>query len=48
MTEVVWVGSTLLLDVWWRRRDRPDLSERLRPYGHRSVADEAERLLESQ
>jgi hypothetical protein len=45
---LVWGGSTLLLDAWWRRWDRPDLAERLRPYGHRSVADEAQRWLESQ
>jgi hypothetical protein len=33
------------LDAWWRRRDRPDLCERLRPYCQRSVADEAQRWL---
>jgi hypothetical protein len=38
----------LLLDAWWRRWDRPDLSERLRPHGRRSVADEAQRWLDKQ
>jgi hypothetical protein len=43
-----WTGATLLLDAWWRRWDRPDLAEPLRTCSHRSVADEAQRWLESQ
>jgi hypothetical protein len=37
---------TLLLDGWWRSRDLPDLAERLRPFGRRSVADDARRWLD--
>jgi hypothetical protein len=41
---LTWAGVTPLLDAWWRRCDRPDLSERLRPYRQRWVTDEAPAL----
>jgi hypothetical protein len=43
---LTWAGSTLLLDAWWRRRQRPDLAERLLPFPCDSVADEAQRWLD--
>jgi hypothetical protein len=39
-------GLTLLLGAWWRRWERLDLSDWLRPLGRRSVADEARRGLD--
>jgi hypothetical protein len=45
---LTWAGATLLLDAWWRRWDRPDLAERLKPYQRGSVADEAQRWLDRQ
>jgi hypothetical protein len=44
---LVWGGSTLLLDAWWKRQPT-DLAERLRPFQPRSVADEAQRWLDRQ
>jgi hypothetical protein len=45
---LTWAGSTLLLDAWWRRRRRPDLAERLRPFRSIVVADEARDWLDKQ
>jgi hypothetical protein len=44
---LLWVGVTLLLDAWSNRR-ASDLVERLRPNQRTSVADKAQRWLESQ
>jgi hypothetical protein len=44
---LTWAGATLLLDAWWRRWSRPDLAERLQPYQTGSIADDAQRWLES-
>jgi hypothetical protein len=38
---VVWAGSTLLLDAWWKRQTT-DLADRLMPYQSGSVAEEAQ------
>jgi hypothetical protein len=35
---LVWAGTTLLLEAWWRHQRRPDLADRLRPFQPRSVA----------
>jgi hypothetical protein len=43
-----WAGARLLLDAWWRRWDRPDLAEPLRPHQPMSLADEAQHWLDSQ
>jgi hypothetical protein len=45
---LVWGGSTLLVDAWWRRWDRPDLAERLLPFQPGSVVDEAQHWLNEQ
>jgi hypothetical protein len=42
---LVWGGSTLLLDAWWKRQPT-DLADRLMPYQTGSVADEAQRWLD--
>jgi hypothetical protein len=42
---LVWGGSTLLLDAWWKRQPT-DLTDRLMPYQSGSVADEAQRWLD--
>jgi hypothetical protein len=44
---LVWVGATLLIDAAIRHR-RPSLTERLTPYQHDSLADEAHRWLQQQ
>jgi hypothetical protein len=44
---LVWAGSTLLLDAWWKRQST-DLADRLIPYQGGSVADEAQRWLDRQ
>jgi hypothetical protein len=41
-----WAAATLLLDAWWRRSQRPDLAERLRPFQVDSVADQAQRWVQ--
>jgi hypothetical protein len=45
---LVWVGTTLLIDAAIRRHRRPSLTERLAPYQHDSLADEARRWLDQQ
>jgi hypothetical protein len=45
---MVWIGTTLILDAWWRRKRRPDLAERLRPFRPASLADEAQDWLDEQ
>jgi hypothetical protein len=42
---LVWAGSTLLLDAWWKRQPT-NLVDRLMPYQSGSVADEAQRWLD--
>jgi hypothetical protein len=42
---LVWGGSTLLLDAWWKRQPT-DLVDRLMPYQTGSVADEPQRWLD--
>jgi hypothetical protein len=39
---LVWTGTTLLLDVWWRRPRRPDLAERPRPFQPVNLADQGQ------
>jgi hypothetical protein len=43
---LTWAGVALLWDAWLRREKRPDLTERLRPFGFDSVADEAQSWLD--
>jgi hypothetical protein len=43
----IWEGSTLLLDVWWKRQPTY-LVGRLMPYQWGSVADEARHSLDQQ
>jgi hypothetical protein len=45
---VVWIVSTLVIERWIARRQRPSLLERLQPCQPLSVADEAQRWLEEQ
>jgi hypothetical protein len=44
---LVWGGSTVLLDAWWKR-EPTDLVDRLLPYQSGSVADEARWWLNEQ
>jgi hypothetical protein len=43
---LIWIGATLLLDPWWKRRPE-DLVDRLMPCQPGSVADEAEDWLDT-
>jgi hypothetical protein len=45
---LVWIGTTLILDSWWRRERRRDLAERLRPFQPASLAEEAQQWLDEQ
>jgi hypothetical protein len=42
---LVWAGSTLLVDAWWKRQPT-DLADRLIPYQGGSVADQAQHWLD--
>jgi hypothetical protein len=45
---LVWIGTTLILDGWWRRENpHTDLSDRLWPFRPRSLAEEAQDWLDS-
>jgi hypothetical protein len=44
---LIWAGVALLWDAWLRCEKRPDLVERLRPFGFDCVADEAQQWLDS-
>ena len=43
---LTWASVAWVIDAWMRRDRRPDVAERLRPFGPASVADEAQRWLE--
>ena len=42
---LVWAGSALLLDAWFRKARRPDLAERLAPFQRPWISDEVEQWL---
>ena len=45
---LIWAGARLLLNAWWGRWKRADLSDRLPPNRQISIADEAHRWLDEQ
>jgi hypothetical protein len=45
---LIWAGARLLLNAWWDRWKRADLTDRLPPNRQISIADEAHRWLDEQ
>jgi hypothetical protein len=39
---LAWVGATTIRDARWRREQRPDLADDLRPFQPASLGDEAQ------
>jgi hypothetical protein len=44
----LWLGTSILIDAFSRRRKRRSLLERLQPYQPKSLGDQAERWLREQ